>query len=288
MLKYLGFDHEAYNTIFFYLDYYCKSEQRVVRGKPNIDILKNIYNINVFSKGRDEIPDLPKTVACLLTDTPVGIFIDPYYCHWTPFFGKKHFMHCLLIIGVDHANKKFLCFDVHSKDARYVKMDIDTIQAYYQSLFVFDYARTQKVDSGLLLDMISINIGNYDHDIVRKTTEMLDCLTICNAEELSVDNLETSHLLINLLWISEDKLNFVTALRYIGEKLMTDAFTPLFELFSNSARAFSILKSVLVKYVFTGTFEITKLEKNIHQIYENDHLISNGVLDIIKELNHKC
>lgn len=286
MLKYLGLDYEAYNTVFFYTDYYCKSEQRVVRGKPKMDTLKDIYNIDVISEGRDGITDLPKTIAGLLTDTPVGIFISSYYCHWTPFFGKKHFMHCLLIIGADYVNKKYLCFDVHSKDAGYVEVDIETIQAYYQNHFIFDYAQTMQVDPGMLLDMINKGINNYDHDIARKTTEMLDCLIACNREVLFSDDLEISDSLINLLWISEDKRNFITALRYIGEKLMTDAFTPIYGLLLDSEKAFSVLKSLLVRYAITGMFEKARLERIIRQVHENDCLTVNSLYNRLKEIDY--
>ena len=75
-----------------------------------------------------------------------------------------------------------------------------------------------------------------------------------------------------LLWISEDKSHFQIVLRYIEDKLGQSLFPSVYELLSDSAYCFKLLKSILTKYAITGVLREEKIEQIIDRIFMNDAL----------------
>lgn len=287
ILKYRSLDYEAYNIKYFYTNYFCAENNCLIRGETDNDILKNIYNIDVISKGREESFDLSKNITQLIHKVPIGIFIDSYYCHWSPFYNNAHFTHCLLIVDVDRQNKKYLCFDVHYEKVGYVKIDIDLLLAHYESYFVFDFTNVKDIHIETLLDKIGSALNKYDGNIADKTQKMFNYFTTGNKSELFPEKLETSVPLVNLMWIAEDKKHFSIALNYIERKLQTNLFTPIYELLLESDKVFSILISLLIKYAMTGVIKEEKLGTIINRIFVVDDLINQHMKVILKELKSK-
>ena len=285
MLKHYHFDYEAYNIKYFYTDYYCLMEKCIIRGKPQNDVLKLIYNIDLISEDKSEELDLAEIIAGLVNRVPIGIFIDLYHCPWLPFFNKAYFSHCLLIVDVDYKNKKFLCFDVYYDKVGYAEVDMDIIFQHYESYFVFDFEKAEEVKLEILLNRINRSLNNHDSDTDKKAMDIFNFYTLNDRKILFPDNLETTEHLVNLMWIAEDKKHFSTALRYIEKRIGTVVFSPIYELLANSNNVFSILVSMLIKYAMTGKIKEEKLKNIIDQILLTDNLIVNQMSILLREIN---
>jgi len=280
-LKYSNFDYEAYNINYFYTDYYNDKIHRICRGKFHENILKDIYDIDLVFKNRDELSNLFEIICRSLNNRPVGIIIDPYYCYWSPFYGKAHFIHMILIVGIDYENKKYICFDVHFNAVGYVKVDFDIINKNFERYFTFNFKEANEVKIELLIEEIKVLLDSFDDNLDLKKTELIDYFLMNDRGALFPENLELSIPLINIMWIAEDKKNFPIALKYIENKLKRTVFSSVYELLSMSQQNFLLLKSMLIKYAIIGIMKEGNLRDIVSQIFDTDALMVERMKSIL-------
>lgn len=198
LLKYFGFDYEAYNVKYFYTDYYSTSPKDLIycirRGKINSDILKDIFNVDLTFTERNKTTNLYD----LIREKTAGIIIDPYYCYWSPFYNKAHYSHVILIVDVDYQNKKYICFDVHFDTIGYVEVDIDIIQMHYKEYCIFSFEKVDKVKLESMLDMIDNSLHYFNCNLYEKKLDMVNYFAMNDRKVLFPENLETSIPLVNL------------------------------------------------------------------------------------------
>jgi len=290
-LKYFEFDYKAYNIKYFYTDYYKISfndiTQCICRRTPNENILKDIYNIDVVFKDRNESDNLFEIICNSLNNRPVGIIIDPYYCYWSPFYKKSHYFHVIFIVNVDYHEKKYICFDVHFDSIGYVKVDFDIINKNFEQYFILNFKEVNEVKIEFLADKIKIVLDSFDNNLDTKKTELIDYFIMNDRRELFSENIKTSIPLINLMWISEDKKNFSIALRYIEDKLKKTVFSSVYELLLISQQNFLLLKSMLIKYAIAGVLKENNLKSIINEIFNTDEIIIEQMKNILKEIENK-
>ena len=284
LLKYWKFDFELYNVKYFYTDYFSNISTSINRGKIYDDILKDIYNIDLIFVAREETYNLHDIVCDLLRSIPVGIGIDPYHCHWSPFYNKTHFSHLILIVGIDYLDKKYICFDVHFNEVGYVKVDFEIINKHFKYYTTFCLKETTNVKLDIIMNKIKYAVDNFDTDLSSKKTAMMNYLINTDRKSLFSEYIVTSPLLIELLWIYEDKRNFPTALRYIENKVKIKAFSSVYELLSASEKSFLLLKSVLIKYAMSGVLREEKLRDIVSHIYDTDALTIEKMRSALKEI----
>ena len=292
LLKRYNFDYEAYNIKYFYTDYYEPlnyTTMRIKRGKFYPNILKDIFGINVVVKDSEESNNLLETIRNPLKNTPIGITIDPYYCHWSPFYQKAHYSHMVLIVDIDWQDRKYVCFDVHFNSVGYAKIDFDTVNKNFRQYFIFDFKETHELNSELIMAKINAilahTLNNFNGNSAEKTTELVSYFASNDRKELFPANLETSIPLINLMWIAEDKRHFPIALKYIERKAQKSIFSSVYGLLVASEKSFALLRSVLIKYAVSGVFREETLKNIIAQIYDTDALIVEHMKTALKEIN---
>lgn len=289
LLKFYNFDYEAYNIKYFYTDYYRVSVSNInyciCRGKYYENILKDIYNIDLVYKGRDESINLFEIIYSSLSNIrPIGITIDPYNCYWSPLYQKSHYSHMILIIDIDYNNQKYICFDVYFGSIGYVSVDFDIINKNYEYYFTFDFKKVNELNLELVINKINNLLNNFDNNLDIKKAEMINYFTKNDIKALFAENLETSIPLINLMWIAEDKKNFSIALRYIENKIKKVVFSPIYELSSASERNFLLLKSMLIKYAMTGILREDSLKNIINKIFDTDAIMIEQMKSMIGEI----
>lgn len=290
LLKYYDFEYEAYNIEYFYTDYYREPFNKnntahgIFRGKTHANILKDIYDADLIFGDGNETDRIFETICNILIDRPVGITIDPYYCHWSPFYQKSHYGHMILIVDIDYCNKKYICFDVHFKSFGYIEVDFDVIHKNYEQYFIFDFNEVNGIKLESMINKIGFLLDNFDDNLAIKKTEMINYFAMSDKKALFPDNLETSVPLINLMWIAEDKKHFSIALRYIENKIKKVVFSSIYELLLTSEKNFVLLKSILIKYAMTGVLRENNLITIINRIFDTDALIVEQMNSIIKEI----
>jgi len=288
LLKYNSLEYEAYNIKCFYTDYYKpypnSSKNFIGRKNSNAKYLKSLFNVDLSFKDIVESDNLLKIVCDSLNENPMGIIIDPFYCHWSPFYNKTHYSHAILIVGVDSANKIYICFDVHFNEVGYIEIDFDVLNNTAEKCFFINFKDKNNITLESLISKLLSSLERFDNDLAAQKSKMANCFTKADKEALFSESLETSASLINLMWIAEDKNHFSIALKYIENKIGKEVFSSIYKLLENSERDFLLLKSLLTKYAITGVLKKDKLENIISQIYETDALIVKEMKIILKGL----
>lgn len=283
LLNYLGYDYYAYYSKYIYFDYYNPEEvdfsnhldhhSRLNLNSSTNDliILKEIYNIYVDFRRKESIEKLVNAVSNEIEKGPVGITIDPFYCHWSPFFNKVHYSHALLIVDIDYDNRQYFCYDLHFSTAGYAKVGFEDLEMHYDCMFVFylDNAKTVNIDN--MLRFIKNVLKYSDEETIRlNKKELFDYLTKNDRKKLFPDTFETSKILICLEQIAQDKMNSIHAFKYIEKKQGTINFSPIYGLLNKSNKNFLLLKMLLSRYALTGSINSNKVEEVIHNIFELD------------------
>ena len=277
LLQYNNFDFEAYNYKYFYTNYYDSESidpiyriRRSVTREYTIAILNRFYNINVVFHKRDHAENIENLFGSWLPEKPIGIVIDPYYCSWTNFYQKRHYLHALLIVDIDFVNQKYICFDTYHNTIGFVKVDWNIIHKYYTEYFMMNFENAMAPKKRVLFDHIDEIIINFQNNSEVKKMELLNYFTTNDREMLFPRNLETSVPLLNLKWIAEDKKYFTAYLTYAEGKSKRSLFSDVYPLLFVSEQKFHLLKSLLTKYAITGSLNHNSLEALISEIIATD------------------
>lgn len=289
LLKYYSLDYEAYNIKYFYTDYYILFPKNPIyfiqRGKVCGKVLKDIYNIELTYTNRNISTDLFEIVTKSLKRRKlVGVDIDPYFCHWSPFYTKTHYSHTVLIIDIDYQKKEYICFDVYFNTVGYVKVNFDIINNNYERYFIFDFIDQNEIELESMINTINLSLERFNHRSNFQTSEIINIIKNNRREMLFSENIETSIPLINLMWIAEDKRHFPIALKYIEKRINKSVFSSIYELLSNSERSILFLKTILMKYALSNVLNEDKIKGTIDQIFDMDALIVNQMRNVLNIL----
>ena len=280
-LKYFNLDYEIYNIKYLYTDYYDIQTNKIYRGNYPVDILRYIYFIDISFKDRRNSDGLVKIVSDLLNKASVGIVIDPYYCHWSPFYQKAHYTHVLLIVDIDFNNSKYVCFDVHYNSTGYIKVDFDVINNNYIRYFTFDLKDIIEIRPEVIIDSIKSLVDNFNYNIDSKKAELFNYITQTDRDVLFPEGIETSKMLINLMWIAEDKKHSKILFKYLENRTDKYDFVHIYELLSASEQRFTFLKTILIKYAMTGVLKEESLKNTTNKIFDTDVLMINELKNIL-------
>lgn len=287
VLKYFGYEYEIYNIKYFYTNYYFISNNELVFKRENKyykNILKEIYNIDIKFIKRNQKKDLLKTIQKLIAKSPVGIFIDPYYCEWTLFYQKAHQNHTLLIIDINYEKQKYICFDMYYPETGYLEIDFDFINRYYLKYFWFRFKKCKTININYLLNKVNTILNNFNDHLDDKKKEIIDAINNRMNNLLNQASLDTATNIVNLANIADDRLHFSIFLQYIENKLSKNIFTPLYNLLANSREEFMILKALLTKYGMTGVINAQFLNDSVTRILDIDKMIVETMKNSLKEV----
>lgn len=284
LLQYYHFDYKAYNIKYFYTEYFLLESNSIYRGIPSVDYLKIFFGIESSYLQKKKSLHLINIVEAELSKGPVGITIDPYNCWWSPFYQKQHFSHMLTIVDIDHSKHKYKCFDVYYPSSGYIKVDFDMLEEKYLLYFLFNMPEPQPVPMQSLLSHMSNMLKNFDSNLSQKKEQMLRIFTENSRQSLFPGAIDSSILLVNLMWIAEDKKHFAIALRYLEERLHKNIFDKVYEPLRTSEQAFTLLRFSLMRYAMTGVLREADLKKRINQIYDTDAIIVEKLRESLKQI----
>lgn len=283
-LKYLRLDYEAYNFQYFYTNYYNEKIGRIVRGKVYGNILNTLYQIQIRSCWQNKaILPLYNIIINGIKEGPVGVTIDPYFCHWSPFYQKAHYSHALLVVDVDERTETCVCFDVHYNSSGYVKVPLDVLDKNHMDVFTFHHQEMQSLTLEKGLDYLKMTLEYDFGDFNIKKEQMLQYFLQNGREVLFPNGIETSISLINLMWIAEDKRHFPIALKWLEQRWNKKIFTPVYELAILSEKSFMLLKSLLIKYAITNSLKERSLYNVIDRIFELDMITIEQIKRILRK-----
>ena len=290
LLKYYNHDYKAYALKYFYTDYIVPAEglgNVLTRGKyynHHRYIFQNVYNISITSINIEDPLIIVETICSLSKEYQVIIDIDPYYCYWTTFYNRSHINHAILILDIDYLNNEFICFDVYFNSVGYIKLSFETVKRHCKELYKCNFKTENELIIDSLLRTVYNSTDSFEDNLSRKKLELINYFLLNEQLITSLKDIETSMLLINLLWISEDKKNFSIGLRYLEEKVEKLNFSTVYGLLESSSQHFYILRSLIIKSSITGQLKKEKLKEIVDQLLEMDALTVLQLKSVLNRL----
>ena len=272
LLKQFGFEYKlmdinAFSTSHFGVDE--KGEGYVARRIQCNDILKELYQVTIDSIDIHAIRDVHLIVSKELISCPVGLTADPYDCHWSPLYRKVHFSHLLLIVDIDFINKCYICVDIYCQTIGAIRIGFDEIEKLCDKVLLFRFPEG--------ISDIYYKAWNYLVKVIHipdeKTHEieknnLIDYLISLTPDSVGTPNdLDKSLLLMNLMWIAEDKKNFMMGLKYLEYHIGNSLFENVYILLEKIVYSLLLLKNLFMKYAITKNLKIEKVRRIVTDIY---------------------
>ena len=241
----------------------------IIRGIYSSDILNNLFHMSTEAFDLSSITDLEELISKELAFCPVGVWCDPYDCHWSPLFGKQHYSHLLLIIDIDNNNKSYVCVDVYYQSTGNIILSFDAMKSLCKEIFVFKFPGEICDYTMEAWDYLKNYIKVPDKSEYKEENEnMIEYILSLSPDTIgNPANIETSILLINLMWISEDKRNFLKALQYLDNRAGKPFFESVYPLLEEASKEVALLKNILMKYAITHNQNADKIKRSINEFY---------------------
>jgi len=239
-----------------------------------------------FSCPFENMHDIIKSV---ITTHPVGLWVDPFYCAWTPSFKEYHFSHFILIIGIDDSNRKYKCVDIYFPQIGFFDLTFEEVTDLCKYLDVLGYVGEQIKDKNGLLNILKNHLPSIN-DVESSRSKALDYflgLDFNRIKEVALipdkevdastistrDQIEVSRFLTMFGYLSDCKKSFLKAIKEISIFFPSFEFDEIFSLLNQNAIKYSLLRGMVIKYAITGKMDTDKIEKKIVDIYELDERI---------------
>lgn len=230
------------------------------------------------------------------TTHPVGIWVDPFYCAWTPSFKEYHFSHFVLIIGLDELNRKYRCVDIYFPQIGFFDLSFEEATNLCKYLDIFSYVGEQIKDEKGLLNILKNHLPSI-RDVDSSRRKALDYfldLDLNRIKEVALipdkevdsstistrDQIEVSRFLTMFGYLSDCKRTFIKAIKVISIFFPNFQFDELYLLLNQNAIKYSLLRGMIIKYSIAGKRDTVKIEKKIDDIYE----IDKRILEILMRL----
>lgn len=283
VLKYYGHEYEFYNINYLYFNYFIINNDKIIFKKENkhrSHILRKFYDINIEFIEKKEENKLFEVVQQEIKNSPIGIFIDPFVCNWSPFFNKVHSIHILLIVGYD--SKNYICLDMSSKQKQYIKIKYDLLNLHFIKYFTFKLGDKETIDNNKLFHELEKRTNEFNQDINFQKDLLFHELRNIKNYEITGKDLQVSPILIGLSEIAEDRGNFIIFLKRLEERFQIVFLDEICNLFELSKKFFLILKALLTKYLMTGLINEAYLRNTVNDIFDADKKIVENLKKILE------
>jgi hypothetical protein len=234
------------------------------------------------------VGELTALLKTELNNAPVGIFADPFDCYWTTMYQKVHYSHAMLITGIDSENEHYLCRDIYYPQLGEIRLTGDELSSLQKSLFTFIIGEPKTITAeqkiGFLKNMFeAISDSEIETEQCAINNYFLHRFSIRDEIGDTAD-IKSSILLLNLLWIAEDKAAFASALLELNTVLKKGVFDSVAEMVLYSRDLFGTLRAVLLKSAVADTINPQSTLKIINEIYETDRCIINEMRELLKNM----
>lgn len=220
---------------------------------------------------------------------PVGLWVDPFYCVWTPSFNEYHFSHFILIIGVDDLKRKYRCVDIYYPQIGFFSLTFEEVISLGKYLDILGYVGEPVKKENVLLNILNNHLPALDDLELSRNKAIsyflgLDFYRIKEvalipdkgAEALTIsirDQIEVSRFLTMFGYLSDCKKTFLKALEEISIFFPNFEFDEMYLLLKQNAMKYSLLRGMIIKYAIAEKMDAGKIEKKIIDIYEVDKRI---------------
>ncbi len=291
LLKRFGFEHQLMDIDAFSSSHFGFNEKKegyIARRIHCNDILKDLYQTTIDSIDIHVIHDMHLIISKELMSCPVGLTADPYDCHWSPLFKKVHFSHLLLIADIDYVNKCYVCVDIYYQTMGEIKIFFNEIEKLCEQVLIFHFPeKISDIHYRAWNYLMKVNhIPDEETHEIEKNS-MIDYLLSLTPDCVGMPNdLNTSLLLMNFMWIAEDKKNFMMGLKYLECRIGGPLFETVYVLIEKVVYSVLLLKSLFMKYVITRNLKEEKVKTIVTDIYRLNREIAIEMNNVLFQKNN--
>lgn len=188
-----------------------------------------------------------------LDESPVGIYIDSYYCDWTSYYQVQHREHIVLCLG--EKEELFFCIDDTYQDGHMFTISKEFVNKHCKHYLTF-YLLEQVVQKHNFADELKTLVTQVENQQMFAQYEsfrmdMMHKLNLMNEMEKESNNPVTARLFMIMKNIADDRYNFVEALEYIESNVGFN-FTKSKNNLLDISKRYEKLRSYLIRCCFTG------------------------------------
>lgn len=205
-----------------------------------------------------------------LQHAPVGIWIDAYDCDWLPFYKNVHFEHFCLIIDICEEERRLICRDIHSVSN--TVLDISRVMGAEMYIFTPHERVKERPDDLFLLlcDSIRRIDEKKQQEECKSFIQYMESTFNVTEQRKRVQTMESSMVLLKLLWMAEGKDTFSSALTFLQSQISSVDFTRTKELLMKSKRMIEKLRNLLIKAFILNHIKQASIVNTIDSLYLND------------------
>lgn len=232
---------------------------------------------------------------------PVGFWVDPFECEWTPSFKEYHFSHFVLIVDVNQTEQTYRCVDIYFPKIGFFDLSFEEVTKLCRYLDVFGYIGEPVMDKEGLVELLANHLPSIneiessrdkaleyflglDLERIRKVALIPD-----NKAEAAIistkDQIEVSRFLTMFGYLSDCKKSFMKAMEQIAIFFPAFEFGEMDSLLNENAVKYALLRSMVMKYAITGKMNTNKIKKIIADIYDVDVRILKILMHLLDSKN---
>lgn len=277
LLKSFNYEYQFLKLKNFSLHHFerTKDEQGVItRGIQNNNIIENVFKMKNSIIIKDNINNVSEFISDKLKLSPVGLFVDAYNCPWTLFYNKQHIKHFLLIVAYEE-NKTYCCLDNYYPQKGNINLSNNEIEKILDEVLLFNLNKEEINYEDTVKQFVKeyIKIPN-ESSFYDEMQDMIEYVSNLSPADIgTIENINTSFIIIKLKWIAEDKLEFISGLKYYEDRYNVLNLTNIYLVLEKIANEVNLLKAALIRYAITHVISKNKLKNYITNIYENNYKV---------------
>lgn len=161
--------------------------------------------------------DVCNEIHAKLVESPVGCYLDSYYCEWTSYYKVQHREHIVLII--EEKEDSFIAIDDTCQQGETLNIEKSYIEEHCIHYLVFDKTQPnltidyKKQMRALVKHIDEAKMFEQYKDFITDMVENLDL----SKELVDQNNPVTARLFMLMKNIADDRINFTEGLEYIQQ-----------------------------------------------------------------------
>lgn len=227
---------------------------KINRGVSIYGTAQELYGMRIEYLSFDS-ENIHKIINKELSENIISVEMDPYYCEWSDFYQKSHWMHDIIIVDILKSQKMYQCVDIYYPTNKYIYISFSKMEELCDELFIIHINKkvTPSIKEIASYMKRYIYISPIDSYVQENILIQLFIKDLKNENLGEVQNLRSSILLIKLTWIAEDKINFLEGLKYLEDLYdLKGIFSEMYKPLDILVNKIIILKNNIIKFSISG------------------------------------
>lgn len=253
-------------------DSYCSINtdftENITRGISIYKVAEELFGMKMRDIPYNDT-NLSSVIFEVVKKHPIIVEVDSFFCEWSEFYQKNHWIHDFIIVDIDEKDGICYCRDIYCFDEKLIIVPVNELEKMVDELFILCFENQAIIGKERIFSFLQSKyetslqvIGGFPHKKRYLSVNGLKVESIGNPECL-----QTSIVLIKLLWMAEDKKRFSNGLRFINTyfDLQLD-LSKITELLLVAEEEIMVLKNALIRFCITKKLKGDSIENMLLNI----------------------